>query len=241
MLHFPEQQFLRVFRPRPVGSVPRDFRRADDPAFSVPDGRHGQRNIKQTSILALANRFIVVDPLAAPDPLENCRFLAPAFRGDQDGDWLADHLFSQIAEQALRAAIPGRDVAFEILAQDRIIGGLDDGSEPLLNLLGMLLLGDIDQHVDGADQNAGSVEHRRGIGHEVDAAAVRPFRDRCHAPDRSLVLQRKRHRTMTIEGLGVAADEALPFDLICGLGRRGAVPRACQEGGRQAGGPCTSS
>src|ERR1700730_16057361 len=57
------QQFLRSFA---LSDVSRDFRCADHYALGIPDGRHRDRNFKQTSILASANSFKMVYTLTAP-------------------------------------------------------------------------------------------------------------------------------------------------------------------------------
>ena len=43
-------------------------------------------------------------------------------------------------------------------------------------LLTLLLLGDVDQHIDAADQLTALVVQQRRKGHERDQAAVRPLR-----------------------------------------------------------------
>ncbi len=54
-----------------LGNVADDFRRADDFAFRVLDGRNGQRNIDRASMLARTNCLIVLDALTTSDTFEN--------------------------------------------------------------------------------------------------------------------------------------------------------------------------
>jgi len=77
-------------------------------------------------------------------------------------------------------------------------------------LFGLLAGGDVHQHVDGADQFAGIVAQRRRIGHEADARAVRPFSDRFHVPDRAILLECNRHRTIFMGQRRAVRQEQLP-------------------------------
>ena len=58
---------------------------------------------------------------------------APRPRGarDQDRDRLADRLLLGVAVDPLGAGVPARDHPRRVLAQDRVVGGLDDGRELL--------------------------------------------------------------------------------------------------------------
>ena len=59
-------------------------------------------------------------------------------------------------------------------------------------------VGHVDQHVDGADQDAGRVVQRLGERHEADAAAVRPLGVRLHAGDGPVLLDGHRHRALIV-------------------------------------------
>jgi len=76
-------------------------------------------------------RFVVIDGLAAPDARQYSRLFVHAIPRDQDGHRLADGFLGRIAEHPLGAAIPGLDDAVEILADNGVVGRLDDGREPL--------------------------------------------------------------------------------------------------------------
>src|SRR3546814_16444121 len=85
-------------------------------------------------------------------------------RWNQDQDRLADDLVGRIAEEPLRTLIPARDDAVEVLAYDRVVGGLDDRGKPLFRYLRPLALGDVDQHVHSPDLSAGPITPRRWVG-----------------------------------------------------------------------------
>jgi hypothetical protein len=66
------------------------------------------------------------------------RLFVHAIPRDQDGHRLADGFLGRIAEHPLGAAIPGLDDAVEILADNGVVGRLDDGREPLREIQEML-------------------------------------------------------------------------------------------------------
>ena len=117
---------------------------------------------------------------------------------NQQRDRLADHLLRRITEQPLRARIPARDDAVEVLADDGILGTVDDCCEPLLLLLCLLAFADIDKHVDSAGQLSGRVEQRCRKGNERNTSTVGTFGYSFHATDRLLLLQRHRHRALVV-------------------------------------------
>ena len=128
MVHLPEQQLAPLVRPPPFGDVAGDLGRANDFASRVPDWRNGQGYIDEASVLAPPNRFVVLDPFAAADALEDHRFLIFQIARYENGDRPADHFPGRIAEQPLRAVVPAGDHAIEVFGQDRVFGGLDNRS-----------------------------------------------------------------------------------------------------------------
>src|SRR3984893_3269295 len=78
----------------------------------------------------------MLDTLAAPDTFENCRLLIMPVRRNQNRDRLAYHFLGRIAEDSLRAVVPTGDYAFEVLANNGIIRGLDDGGNSLRRVQG---------------------------------------------------------------------------------------------------------
>ena len=72
-------------------------------------------------MLSLPNGFIVFDALAASDSLDDRFFLFLVIGWNQNRNRLADDFLSQIAKNALRAGIPTRYDAIEVLADDCVI------------------------------------------------------------------------------------------------------------------------
>ena len=122
MLHLPEQQILSLLRPLAFGDVTGDFRRAYDGASAVSDWRNGQGNVDTATVFALPNCLVLVDPLAAADALEDLWLLIVAIWRNEKGGLLADRFFSGVAEEPLRATVPARDDAVEVLRKNRIVG-----------------------------------------------------------------------------------------------------------------------
>src|SRR6476646_9924696 len=82
-------------------------------------------------MLVHTNCFIMLDALAAPNTFENFRLLVLAIRWNQDGHWPADDLFGRIPKEPLCSPVPSADDAVEVLADDGIIGGFDNGGNSL--------------------------------------------------------------------------------------------------------------
>ena len=66
-------------------------------------------------------------------------------RRNQLEDRGSDHLAGRIAEDRRGAAVPAGDDALDVLANDGVIGGLDDGREPVCGTLLTCTRGDIDE------------------------------------------------------------------------------------------------
>jgi hypothetical protein len=109
-----------------------DLGRANDAAFRILDRGHGERDVDSGAVLATSDGLKVINPLASSDARQDFAFLAPQLGRDQQRDRLADHLGRRIAEDAFGAFIPGGDDAVEVLADDGIVGGLDDRGEKRL-------------------------------------------------------------------------------------------------------------
>jgi hypothetical protein len=107
----------------------------------------------------------MVDALTRFQGGDDAVFLRQAFGGDDEGDVAADDLPRRIAENPLRRAVPGGDVAVEILADDGVIRRFNDGAEIGADAFSLLEAGDVAQDFRGADQRAGIVlDGRRGDG-----------------------------------------------------------------------------
>jgi hypothetical protein len=119
----------------PLGDVAGDLRGADDAPVGGPDGRDRQRDVYERAVLAAADGLVVLDALARADAREDGRLLVDVVFGEEGGDGLADDLLGRVAEDALGPLVPTGDDAFERLADDGVVGRLDDGGEPRLRHL----------------------------------------------------------------------------------------------------------
>src|SRR2546426_6355803 len=81
----------------------------------------------------------MVDALALSDSVQNTPVLMLTLRGDQDGDRLTDSLRGGKSKDELSAGVPGLDDTVQILADNCIIRGFDNGSEAI-RLLGDFLV-----------------------------------------------------------------------------------------------------
>src|SRR5579862_5169858 len=105
------EQIDLLFAALLLGDVARDLRSADDAAGIVDDRRHSQRNCDHAAVLAPAYSLEVLDALAAADTAQDARLFVEQVLRNEDRDRLADHLLLKVAEQPLRALVPGRDDA----------------------------------------------------------------------------------------------------------------------------------
>jgi hypothetical protein len=95
------------------------------------------------AVFADAHGFVMLHPFAAPEPLHDVREVVLMVGRDQDGHRPADDLLGGVAVQRLGSAIPARNRALQILADDGILARLDDGRQPQARFLGPLLLGNV--------------------------------------------------------------------------------------------------
>ena len=86
-----------------------------------------QRDVEKAAVLALPDRLEVMNPLASVDLVEDCRLFIAPVEGNDDRNRLADGLLRGEAEQPLRAVVPAENDAVEILRQDGVIRGFDNG------------------------------------------------------------------------------------------------------------------
>ena len=172
-----QQLLVGLLRLLLVGDVPGDLRRADDPAPRIAHGRDRQRDVQATARLVDPDGLIVLDALSATDAVENLRLLLDGFGRNQHGDGPADRLGWTVAEQASRPGIPRLHDAIEILADDRVVGRLDDGREASLRLIHPLAL-DRERNVPGDDPAQHDLRVRQAsrrveIGHELAQTPAR--------------------------------------------------------------------
>src|SRR6476620_6928630 len=65
VLRFPSQRRDLLLASLLLRNIPRDLRSSNNLAFRISDGRDGQRNDDQASVLALPNRLVMIDALPA--------------------------------------------------------------------------------------------------------------------------------------------------------------------------------
>src|SRR5207237_10587306 len=99
--------------------VPGHFGRTDDLAGLIADRRDRQGDIDEPAVLRLADRLVMVDPLAVAQAAQDHRLFVPTVRGNDQRDGLADRLLGGVAEQAARPGMPGGDESAERLADVR--------------------------------------------------------------------------------------------------------------------------
>src|SRR5499426_4442572 len=187
-----------LFRLFAFGDVAGNFRRADDAARGVSHWRKGERNVQRGAVLAQADGFEMFNPGAPPDLLNNLRLFVKPVPRNQNGAGLAYRFLSRVAEHPLRALVPTRDDAVEVSAQDRVVRGIYYGAQQSGQLLPLLPLGDVEEHVNAANDPAFSIAQRRPIRFEPYACAVRPFGDGFGATDDPALLERDSHRTFVV-------------------------------------------
>src|ERR1044072_4669041 len=109
-----------------------DFGSADDPSVGTVDRRYGQRNVAPRAILAHAHGLVVFDAFAGAQTSEDARLLIEVVRRNDDRDRLTDCFFGGEAKDAFCPRVPTRDDAFERLADDGVVSGLDQRCQPIL-------------------------------------------------------------------------------------------------------------
>src|SRR5581483_10907332 len=87
----------RVLQRFTFRDIARDGGRADDDAVCMAQRRNRNRNIYPRSILAYAQRIIMLDALAAPKTFHNRMKLVKTFRRKKNGDRLPDDFLRRIS------------------------------------------------------------------------------------------------------------------------------------------------
>src|SRR6202012_3865592 len=87
------------------------------------------RNSEKGAVLSNADGLKVVHALAALDAGNNFRLFTATVGGDDKSDVLADGFVGCIAKQPFRAFVPTGDDTIQILADNRVIGRIHNGSE----------------------------------------------------------------------------------------------------------------
>src|SRR5260370_981768 len=204
-----ENRDLRL-APLVLGNVTDNLRGADDLSLRIFDRRDGQRDVYQTPVLTLADGFVMFDALAAPNALDDRFLFVLVFWRDQNLDVLANYLFGHVAKDSLGRAVPGDDSAIEVLADNCVVGRLNDGCEALRSNLSTLSLRHIHQHIHRSNEDAGGVEDGCWERKERNATTIRTFSYRFHAPDRSLFFHSNGHGTLIVRQHPAVRPEEFP-------------------------------
>src|SRR5260370_491485 len=184
--------------PLVLGNVTDNLRGADDLSLRIFDRRDGQRDVYQTPVLTLADGFVMFDALAPSNAFNNHRLFVLPFWRDQYPHGFADNLLGLVSEESLGCAVPAGDSAVEVLADNCVVGRLNDGCKALRSNLSTLSLRDIHQHIHRSNEDAGGVEDGCWERKERNATTIRTFRYRLHAPDPSLFFQGNGHGTLIV-------------------------------------------
>jgi len=126
MVHLSEQEFLPLLPTLTLCDVSGNFRRSNYVAVTIPDRRNRHGNVDEAAVLALPNRFVMLDSFSAPDAVQHHGFFVVPIRRNEDCDGPANGFLRGIAEESMRATIPAGDHAVEVFGQDRVIGGFND-------------------------------------------------------------------------------------------------------------------
>ena len=164
----------------------------------VSDRRNREGNLKRSTIFADADRIEMIYALAPLEAVQNLRLFVAPVRGNQHGDGPPDRFLGRVAEQPLRAFVPTGDDAVEVFADDRVVGGIDNGRQQRSSLLAVLAFGDVEQHVNGPDEPAFGIAERRRVGHEPDALAVGTLGDGFRAADGAAFLEGEGHSAFIV-------------------------------------------
>ena len=114
----------------------------------------------------------MVEALAATNASDDAGLFVPTIAGDDQSDVLADGFFGEVAENAFGALVPTGDDAVEGLADNGIVGGVDDGGEQGGVAFGASAISDLARDFGGADNaSVGVLDGRDGEGN-VDESAI---------------------------------------------------------------------
>src|SRR5690349_3783833 len=112
---------------------------------------------------------------------DNSRFFILSVGRDQQGNGPADDFLGGVAEQPLRALIPTGDRPGQVLADDRVVRGIDNRTQQTGLAPGVLLselsVCNIHQQIDPTSDVPLWIAQHGGIRTEPEVASVRTFRE----------------------------------------------------------------
>ena len=100
MIHLSKDHRLLLGVALCLGDVARDLGRAEDISRLIANGRYAERDIDERAILALADGFEMLNPLAAADARYDRVLFGQALVRDDDRNVLADRLLGVIQKAA---------------------------------------------------------------------------------------------------------------------------------------------
>ena len=114
MVHFSEQEFLPLLRTLTFCDVSGNFRRSHYVAVTIPDRRNRHGNVDEAAVLALPNRFVMLDSFSAPDAVKHHGFFVVPIRRNEDCDGLAYGFTCDVPATELQEGMDPWDDAEEI-------------------------------------------------------------------------------------------------------------------------------
>src|SRR5579863_2708804 len=112
-------------------------------ALSILDGRNRHGNIQQSPVFSFADGFEMINALPPSEGCENTSLFFETVWRDDQSNMLANRFFGSVTKNSLCGFVPIDDDAVEILRDNGILRGFDDGSEATLYLLGSLALANV--------------------------------------------------------------------------------------------------
>ena len=209
-----------------LGQIAQNFRSADDLAIGGADRRDREHDRNRLPVLAEPDRLHLCHPVALPDFSHDEILFREPIRREQERDMAPHHLVRLVAEHVSRRGVPGRDQAIQILADDGIGRGLDDGRVIAVNLPEALAVGDILDNRPSAFLAIFS-SNGRPIEIEVQARAILAHVLLFIGPKMSFAAHDLHHRALTImifrrrESPNVQGQEFFP--LVAGQAAEGFV------------------
>src|SRR5258706_275678 len=145
--------------PLVLGNVTDNLRGADDLSLRIFDRRDGQRDVYQTPVLTLADGFVMFDALAPSKALDDRFLFFLLFWRDQNPDVFPDNLFGLVSKESLGCSVPAGDSAVEVLADNCVVGRLNDGCKALQQYMAIFLRGRLDQLVEAKPDECAAAEY----------------------------------------------------------------------------------
>src|SRR5580765_2117704 len=113
-------------RAHPLGNVARNLRCSDNRPALVPDRGDAQRDVNERAVFPAPNGLEMIDRFAHANARKHLVFLVlPVFRNDR-ADRSPNHLRRRVSKHPLRRGVPRRDNTAKILADDGVVGRVDD-------------------------------------------------------------------------------------------------------------------